>query len=74
MYAFMDVVCDGLMVESGRRYELTPRFQSIQWGSVYVASVITGYSGGWVAEHLSPQTNFLITSIFPLTVLTAGGA
>ncbi len=71
MYAFMDVVCDALMVETGKPHNLTGRFQSIQWTAVYVASIITGVAGGWVAEHLKPQQVFSINSVFPLIVLVA---
>lgn len=68
-YAFNDVVCDGLMVETGKKHELTEQFQSWQWGGVYVASIFTALVGGWVAANLSPQTTFTINGIFPLIVL-----
>lgn len=68
-YAFMDVLCDALMVETGKPHNLTGRFQSIQWTAVYVASMITGYAGGWAAQHLKPQTVFSINAIFPLLIL-----
>ncbi|MEK7647111.1 MAG: MFS transporter [Patescibacteria group bacterium] len=68
-YAFNDVVCDGLMVETGKPHGLTGQFQSWQWGAVYAASIITALAGGWVAAHLSPQTTFTINGIFPLVVL-----
>lgn len=68
-YAFNDVVCDGLMVETGKPHGLTGQFQSWQWGAVYAASIITALLGGWVAAHLSPQTIFTINGIFPLIVL-----
>ena len=71
MYAFMDVVCDALMVENGKPLNMTGRFQSIQWTSVYVASIITGFAGGWVAEHLSPQKVFSLNAVFPIVILLA---
>lgn len=71
MYAFMDVVTDGLMVETGKPLGLTGRFQSVQWTAVYLASVITGFAGGWAAEHWRPQTTFLINAAFPLVILAA---
>ena len=71
MYAFMDVLCDALMIENGKPYNLTGRFQSIQWTSVYVASIITGLAGGWAAANLMPQTVFFINAIFPLIILAA---
>ena len=69
VYAFMDVVCDGLMVETGKPHNLTGRFQSIQWTSVYVASIITGFAGGWAAQNLKPQTVFSINAVFPIIIL-----
>lgn len=71
MYAFMDVVTDGLMVETGKPLGLTGRFQSVQWTAVYVASIITGFAGGWAAENWKPQTTFLINALFPLVILAA---
>lgn len=68
-YAFMDVLCDALMVEKGKPYNLTGRFQSIQWTAVYAASIITGFAGGWVAENLKPQTVFSVNAVFPLIIL-----
>ncbi len=70
-YAFMDVLCDALMVETGKPHNLTGRFQAIQWTAVYVAAMITGYAGGWAAEHLKPQSVFLINAVFPLVILAA---
>jgi MFS family permease len=70
-YAFMDVLCDALMVETGKPLGLTARFQSVQWTAVYAASIITGYAGGWVAEHWSPQKTFSVNAIFPLLILGA---
>ncbi|MBI4119778.1 MAG: PucC family protein, partial [Parcubacteria group bacterium] len=32
VYAFNDVVTDGLMVQTGKPHGLTGRFQSVQWG------------------------------------------
>lgn len=70
-YAFMDVICDALMVETGRPGNLTGRFQSIQWTAVYIAAGFTGFAGGWVAEHLRPQTVFSVSAAFPLVILAA---
>ena len=70
-YAFMDVLCDALMVETGRPHGLTGRFQSIQWVSVYVASIITGLAGGYVAAHWTPQSVFMLNAAFPLIILCA---
>ncbi|MBI2889120.1 MAG: MFS transporter [Candidatus Liptonbacteria bacterium] len=71
MYAFMDVLCDALMVETGKPLNLTSRFQSIQWTAVYTASIITGLAGGWVATHWNPQKTFSLNALFPLMILAA---
>ena len=69
VYAFNDVVCDGLMVETGKPHNLTGKFQSWQWGAVFTAGIITSLAGGWVAVNLKNQTIFTINSVFPLLVL-----
>ncbi|MBI2515174.1 MFS transporter [Candidatus Wolfebacteria bacterium] len=68
-YAFMDVVCDALMIETGKPHNLTGRFQSIQWTAVYVAAIIASLAGGWVAENLKPQSVFSLNAAFPLIIL-----
>ena len=68
-YAFNDVVCDGLMVQTGKPHNLTGKFQSWQWGAVYAASIITSLAGGWVATNLKNQTIFSINAVFPLLVM-----
>ncbi|MDO8523391.1 MAG: MFS transporter [bacterium] len=67
-YAFNDVACDGLMLDKGKTTGLTGNFQSIQWGAVYVAVIITSLAGGWVADNWAQQNIFLLNSIFPLLV------
>lgn len=69
LYSFMDVIADGLMVQTGKPLGLTGKFQSVQWTAVYVAAIIAGYAGGWVATNLSPQNVFSINAIFPLIIL-----
>ena len=68
LYAFMDVVADALMVEHGKPNNLTTRFQSIQWTSLYVAAAIASLVGGWVAVNLTPQHVFSINAIFPFII------
>lgn len=70
-FAFSDVVCDGLMVQTGKPLGMTGRFQAIQWGVISFAAILSGFGGGWVAEHLTYKQAFLIASVFPLmTILT----
>ena len=76
-YAFQDVVSDGLMIEVGKPANLTGRFQSIQWASVYLAMVLTALSGGFVSDLarrgvIAYQAIFAATAVFPfLTALIA---
>jgi MFS family permease len=69
--AFTDVLADALMVENGRRLNLTGAFQSVQWASVYTASVLVGIVGGWLAHHRLLSGAFLLASGFPLLALAA---
>ncbi len=66
--AMKDVAVDGIMVEEGQRYGITGKIQSIQWGSLTVATVITGIAGGWIAEHFDYHLSFLLVALFPALV------
>lgn len=61
--AFSDVVADALMVEKGQPLGLTGRLQSIQWGSMYAATVLAGSLGGWISEHNRHELGFLICAV-----------
>jgi MFS family permease len=67
--AFTDVLVDAVMVESGKPRGLTGAFQAVQWGAVYMASVVVGEAGGYLAERRSLGATFVIASIFPLVSL-----
>ncbi len=69
--AIKDVAVDGIMVEEGRRRELTGRIQSIQWGSLTVATVITGLAGGYIAEHFDYHLGFRLAAAFPALIACA---
>lgn len=69
--AFSDVLCDGLMVETGKTLNMTGRFQSIQWISISVASIIAGVGGGYMAQSVSPQHSFLFIAFFPLLTVAS---
>ena len=69
-YAFQDVVTDGLMIETGKPYDLTGKFQAIQWSAVYAAMVIAAFCGGAIADliqhgKLSYRVVFAGTALFP---------
>jgi predicted MFS family arabinose efflux permease len=73
--AFSDVLCDAVMVETGKPLGMTGRFQSVQWGAINTASVLAGIGGGWLAQHVSPQRTFLLISAFPaLSFITTAAA
>jgi MFS family permease len=69
--AFSDVLCDAVMVETGKPLGLTGRFQAIQWGSINVASVLAGIGGGWLSQHVSYAWTFRMVALFPLISLIA---
>lgn len=69
--AFSDVLCDAVMVETGKPLGLTGRFQAIQWGAINTASVLAGVGGGWLSQHASYQWTFRLVALFPLISLTA---
>jgi MFS family permease len=67
--AFTDVLVDAVMVESGKPRGLTGAFQAVQWGALYMASVVVGEAGGYLAERRSLGATFVIASIFPFVSL-----
>ena len=64
--AFTDVLVDALMVENGKPRGLTGAFQSVQWASIYMASVLVGELGGYLAEHRRLHAAFVLAAAFPL--------
>ncbi len=67
--AFTDVMTDALMVENGRPRGLTGAFQSVQWAAIYSCAIFVGLGGGYLAEHRSLKTTFLVAACFPLVSL-----
>ncbi len=67
--AFTDVLTDALMVESGRPLGLTGAFQSVQWASIYTATIAVGVLGGYFAEQRDLHSAFTLASLFPLVSL-----
>ncbi len=61
--AFADVVVDALMVERGQPHGLTGRLQSVQWGAMYAAMILTGYVGGWISQIGRQELGFLISGL-----------
>jgi MFS family permease len=58
--AIRDVNVDGLACVVGKKANITGRIQSLQWGAITVASVMTGFLGGYIAEHFTYQLGYLI--------------
>lgn len=69
--AFSDVLCDAVMIETGKPLGMTGRFQAVQWASINTASVLAGIGGGWLSQNVSYQRTFLFVSVFPLISLVA---
>ncbi len=69
--AFSDVVIDAVMVEKGQPLGLTGRLQSIQWGSMYAATVLAGSLGGWMTQHNRQSLGFLVCGVGALVSLVA---
>lgn len=67
--AFGDVVVDALMVEQGQSRGLTGRLQSVQWGAIYAASILTGIAGGYLSGHQLYQTAFAVCAIVAVLML-----
>ncbi len=70
--AFTDVLTDAMMVENGRPHGLTGAFQSAQWASITVASVLVGVFGGFLAEGRRLREAFFVAAIFPGISLVMG--
>jgi hypothetical protein len=69
--AFSDVLCDGIMVEQGKRSSRTGAFQAVQIGTLYATLLATGLGGGWLAEHAPYRIIFALTAAFPLLIFLA---
>ncbi len=67
--SFVDVLCDGIMVERGKRLKKTGDYQSVQIGTLYLMLFISGVGGGLLAEHVSYKIIFGLTACFPLMIL-----
>ena len=71
-FVLSDVVCDAVMVERGKEQGRTGLFQAVSIGTLYATLIVTGLGGGWLAQHASYRSIFLMTACFPvLTALSA---
>jgi folate/biopterin transporter len=69
--AISDVIVDSIVVERirGESQEDAGSLQSLCWATTAVGGLTTAYLSGFLLEHLSIRTIFLITASFPLLVL-----
>ena len=76
-YAFVDVVCDALMVTEGRRLGRVGGFVNFQWTALAVALAASVLLGGWLqgkveAGAIEAWLVFLLTGIPPLVTAAVG--
>lgn len=67
--AFADVIADALMVEKGQPLQATGRLQSVQWACIYAATILTGVTGGYLAQHGLQRLGFLICGLVAIATL-----
>ncbi|MEK7233148.1 MAG: MFS transporter, partial [Elusimicrobiota bacterium] len=65
-FVLSDVVCDGVMVERGKERGTTGLFQAVQIGTLYATLVVTGFGGGWLAQHAPYRRIFVVAAALPL--------
>ncbi|WP_200339158.1 hypothetical protein [Rhodovibrio sodomensis] len=76
-YAFVDVVCDALMVERGRRSGKVGTFVNFQWGALAVANAGSVMLGSYFQTliqdgQLQPWVVFAATGVPPLATAYVG--
>ena len=65
--AVANVTVDGIMVVEGTKTNSCGTIQSIQWGAITIAGIITGVLGGFLSEHYSFQNIYLF--LLPLYLI-----
>ncbi len=76
-YAFVDVVCDALMVENGRRLKRVGSFVNFQWTVLALSNAGALFLGGWFQEQiqagaLAYWVVFLTAGVPPLATALVG--
>ena len=69
--AFCDVLCDAVMVENGKKFDMTDRFQATQWRAMSFASVAAGLASGFIAKYFTYSQIFLLMAFLPSLVVVA---
>lgn len=69
--AMSDVIVDSVVVERVRKESMakTGSLQSLTWACSALGGLITAYLSGWLLEHFSSESVFMITACFPLLVV-----
>ena len=65
--AATDVITDGLIVEHSNAFT-SPIYQSIAWGSRSAGAFLSGFTGGWLAQHWEPRYVFMISMCLPIVI------
>lgn len=63
-----NVAVNGMGIEEGNKDGTTGQFQSVTWAALGVGSVLTGVSGGFIAEKASYHLAYIILAIFPILI------
>jgi len=76
-YAFVDVVCDALMVIRGRQLKRVGSLINFQWAVLGTANAASVFLGGWFqgeiqAGHMQPWLVFLLTGLPPIATAAVG--
>lgn len=76
-YAFVDVVCDALMVTYGRRLGRVGSLVNFQWAVLAVGNALSVYLGGWLQGRIEEEAHglwivFLLASIPPMATAVVG--
>jgi folate/biopterin transporter len=73
--AVSDVIVDSLVVERARTEDVgkAGSLQSVCWGASALGGLVTAYFSGFLLEHFSTHTVFIITATFPLIVSLVAG-
>jgi folate/biopterin transporter len=73
--AVSDVIVDSLVVERARAEDLAKAgsLQAVCWGASALGGLMTAYFSGFLLQHFSTHTVFIITATFPLIVSLVAG-
>lgn len=63
-----NVAVNGLVVEAGVKDGTIGKYQSVQWASLCVASILTGFLGGYISEKFDYHLAYLVVALFPASI------